>query len=194
MTEVQSALARALADVSELAPFALVGGLAVSVRAEPRLTRDVDLAVSVADDAAAEGVVIQLRRRGYGLRTVLEHRTGRMATARLTTPGDSGVLVDLLFFSSGVEPEIVAAAQVLTVAGDLVAPVATGAHLLAMKVLSEDERQRPNDRDDILALLREPETELAQARALLALISDRGLDRGRDLAARLASFVAEAGR
>ena len=31
--------------------FALVGGLAVSVRAEVRFTRDVDLAVRVADDA-----------------------------------------------------------------------------------------------------------------------------------------------
>ena len=30
--------------------FALVGGLAVSARAEPRLTRDADLAVAVSDD------------------------------------------------------------------------------------------------------------------------------------------------
>jgi hypothetical protein len=34
--------------------FALVGGLAVSARAEPRMTRDADLAVVVNDDHDAE--------------------------------------------------------------------------------------------------------------------------------------------
>jgi len=34
--------------------MALVGGLAVSARAEPRLTRDVEVAVAVAGDAEAE--------------------------------------------------------------------------------------------------------------------------------------------
>ena len=33
---------------------ALVGGIAVSTRTEPRFTRDLDFAVAVADDAAAE--------------------------------------------------------------------------------------------------------------------------------------------
>ena len=45
--------------------FALVGGLAVSVRAEVRFTRDVDLAVCVNDDADAKGLVYQLRAAGY---------------------------------------------------------------------------------------------------------------------------------
>ena len=35
--------------------WAVVGGLAVSARAEPRFTRDVDLALMVADDADAAG-------------------------------------------------------------------------------------------------------------------------------------------
>ncbi len=34
--------------------WALIGGLAVAVRAEPRFTRDVDLAVAVADDRELE--------------------------------------------------------------------------------------------------------------------------------------------
>jgi hypothetical protein len=37
--------------------FALVGGLAVSVRAEVRFTRDVDLVVLVADDSEAEWLI-----------------------------------------------------------------------------------------------------------------------------------------
>jgi len=42
------ALEAATADLRELAaPFALVGGLAIAARAEPRMTRDVDFAVAV---------------------------------------------------------------------------------------------------------------------------------------------------
>lgn len=37
--------------------WAIVGGLAVSVRTEPRFTRDLDLAVAVSDDQAAEALV-----------------------------------------------------------------------------------------------------------------------------------------
>jgi hypothetical protein len=39
--------------------FALVGGLAVSARAEPRFTRDLDLAVVAGDNLAAEAIVHQ---------------------------------------------------------------------------------------------------------------------------------------
>jgi hypothetical protein len=55
--------------------FALVGGLAVSVRAEVRFTRDVDVAVVVADDADAEGLVHSFRSQGYLPVAVVEHET-----------------------------------------------------------------------------------------------------------------------
>jgi hypothetical protein len=42
-------------------PFALVGGLAVSVPAEPRFTRDIDLAVAVAGDVEAEAWCVASR-------------------------------------------------------------------------------------------------------------------------------------
>lgn len=51
---------------------ALVGGLAVSARTEPRFTRDVDLAVAVADDAEAEAVVRFLVGRGCATVAVVE--------------------------------------------------------------------------------------------------------------------------
>lgn len=41
-------------------PFALVGGLAVSARTEPRFTRDADLAVALASDAEAEALIREL--------------------------------------------------------------------------------------------------------------------------------------
>ena len=42
-------------------PVFLVGGLAVSARCEPRFTRDIDIAVALADDAQAEKLVRALR-------------------------------------------------------------------------------------------------------------------------------------
>lgn len=83
---VIDAAARVAAALDELgARFALVGGLAVGARVEPRFTRDVDLAVSVADDDGAERLLRALVRRGYIVDTVVEQmRAGRLATARLT--------------------------------------------------------------------------------------------------------------
>ena len=87
--------------------FALVGGLAVSVRAEVRFTRDVDIAVLVTDDADAEQLVLELRQSGYRAVASVEHETKRrLSTVRLL--GGDGVKVDLLFASSGIEHEIVA--------------------------------------------------------------------------------------
>lgn len=62
---------------------ALVGGLAVSVRTEPRFTRDVDLAVGVVDDAEAEtlevlpGVRVPVARTGHLIALKLLSRSDR---------------------------------------------------------------------------------------------------------------------
>lgn len=93
--------------------FAVIGGFAVSVRAEPRFTRDIDLAVSVASDFEAEELTRDLQRAGYQVFSVLEQEAKkRLATLRLRFPSDAPVplVVDLLFASSGIEPELVAAA------------------------------------------------------------------------------------
>jgi hypothetical protein len=64
--------------------WALVGGLAVSARAEPRTTRDVDVAVAVLDDADAERLVADLRGAGFEvLATVEQRERDRLATVRL---------------------------------------------------------------------------------------------------------------
>jgi hypothetical protein len=92
--------------------FAVVGGLAVSVRAEPRLTRDADLAVSVADDAEAEAAVRWMVDSGYRPGAVLEQEiTGRLVAVRLEHRDRPDVVVDLLFASCGIEPEIVRLAE-----------------------------------------------------------------------------------
>jgi predicted nucleotidyltransferase len=113
-------------------------------RAEPRTTRDVDIAISVDSDDAAEQVVLHLQSRGYVVGMLLEHeKTGRIATVRLMRESERSVYIDLLFASSGIEPEIVAAAEELAVLEDMTVRVATRAHLIAMKVLARDDRNRP---------------------------------------------------
>ncbi|WP_438019308.1 nucleotidyl transferase AbiEii/AbiGii toxin family protein [Sorangium sp. So ce315] len=65
MSALQDALGRVVADLRGLdRRIALVGGLAVSVRAEPRFTRDVDLAVVVTGDDDAEALSRALQARG----------------------------------------------------------------------------------------------------------------------------------
>ncbi|MDX1999539.1 MAG: nucleotidyl transferase AbiEii/AbiGii toxin family protein [Thermoanaerobaculia bacterium] len=165
--------------------WAVVGGLAVGARAEPRTTRDVDLAVAVADDRSAERLVRDLQARGYSVVAVLEQQaTGRLATVRLRPPGgqEGGVVVDLLFASSGVESEVADAAESLEIVPGLVVPVAKIGHLIALKLLARDDRSRPQDSDDLRALVREAtEEDLLEARAALTLIEGRGFQRGRAL-------------
>ncbi len=198
MNRVRLALQRIAADLDGLGKrWALVGGLAVAVRAEPRFTRDADLAVSVADDPEAERLVADLRGRGYRVLAAVEQEaTRRLATTRLSPPGEPehGVVVDLLFASSGIEPEVAAAAEVVEALPGLRLPVATPGHLIALKVLSRDDRLRPFDRADLVALLgRADAATLAEARTALATIQARGFHRGRALINDLDALIDELG-
>jgi predicted nucleotidyltransferase len=179
---LEKALRGVVRDLNELGRrFALLGGFAVSAQVEPRTTRDVDLAVLVDGDADAESLAFALSQRGYVLNTTVEHTgTGRLATARTTSP--SGAVIDLLFASSGIEPEIVSAAEEIEILDGLKVPVATVAHLIAMKVLARDDRTRPQDRLDLAGLFRKAtEEDLNTARGALELIDRRGYSRGRRL-------------
>ncbi len=188
MNRFEESLRRIFDDLSDLGRSgALVGGLAVSARTEPRFTRDVDVAVVVRDDADAERLIHALQQRGYRIFGLVEQAaTSRLAAARLEHPGPNGDpagnIVDLLFASSGIEPEIVDSAEILEVLPGLSVPVAGTGHLLALKVLSRDDTSRPLDRADILALVAVATAEdLATTRAMLALIEQRGYARGKSL-------------
>ncbi|MCG8423170.1 MAG: nucleotidyl transferase AbiEii/AbiGii toxin family protein [Proteobacteria bacterium] len=160
--------------------FALVGGLAVSLRAEIRFTRDIDLAISVEDDADAEQLVFAIARSGYQVVTTVEHKTqNRLATARLRS--QEGFAIDLLFASTGIESEIVARATVVAMPTMGSVPVARSEELLAMKILSMD-HLRLQDRIDAQNLLRfNPELDLTVVRDNLRLVIERGFHRDRDL-------------
>lgn len=192
MTEPRlvEALIRLEADLRAMkVRWAVVGGLAVSARAEPRTTRDVDVAIVVSDDQEAEETVVLLRNRGYVLHTPLEHTDrDRLAAVRMLSRSDEGsVFADLLFASSGIEREVVAEADLLEVLPGLFAPVAKTGHLLALKTLAlrpDRPLERPQDFTDIRELLAvADDDEIRRARQALELISRRGYDRGKDLEA-----------
>jgi hypothetical protein len=186
VNRLEAALRNAATEFERLGSlWALVGGMAVSARSEARFTRDVDLAVSVAGDDAAEQLTRSLVTAGYRVLATVEHeKQGRLATVRLgsqSSTSDDPVL-DLLFASSGIEPEIVAAAERLFIVPGLLGPVARTGHLIAVKLLSCDDQRRPQDRTDLLKLraVADP-PELEMARRAVRLITDRGFARGRDL-------------
>lgn len=186
MNPLALAIGRSIADLRDCgAAYALVGGLAVSARAEPRMTRDLDLVVAVTSDREAEALVKALAIRGYTVRALVEQEArARLATVRLTHGPTNADIVDLLFASSGIEPEIVEAAESMEIIPGLFVPVARIGHLLALKLLARDDRRRPQDADDLHALLAVATPEDLEVCAhALALITERGYDRGRDLVA-----------
>ncbi len=190
MTSIEQQLRKAANDMKLIgASFAVVGGLAVSARAEPRMTRDADLAIAVESDQQAEQVVFAMQNIGYSVLAVIEQEaTGRMSTVRLETEGS--VITDLLFASSGIEQEIVQRSTLISVIPALILPVASIGDLIAMKLLARDDRQRPADADDLRAL-REvcSPADWDIARIAVIAINKRGYSRGRDLVSALDSLI-----
>lgn len=196
MRTVRRTLLMALRDLKEMqARHALIGGLAVSARAEARMTRDVDFAICVRDDAEAEQLVYNLQRGGYDvISTVEQVATNRLATARLkpTRGREDGAVLDLLFASSGIEPEIVGEAEQSNVLRGIQGPLAVAGHLIALKILSRNDRTRPQDAADLRALLqRASPQDLERARNALKLIEARGYHRDRPLLALFEQAQAE---
>jgi predicted nucleotidyltransferase len=186
MTTVSQALSALVSHLRRLkVRWALVGGMAVSARTEPRFTRDVDVAVSIEEDDDAETIVRSLTSAGFNVIALVEQEaTSRLATVRLAPPAgnEHGVIIDLLFASSGIENEIVNSAEEIEILEGLVVPLARTGHLLALKILSNDPDRRPQDGQDIASLLAHTDqAEIDLARKALETITSRGFDRSRDL-------------
>jgi hypothetical protein len=189
VTLLEKALPQVVGDLDGCgSPWALVGGLAVCARAEPRPTADIDIAVAVPDDATATARVDGLLAAGYRSRESIVHgQTGRLATVRLLSAvSGEDVAVDLFFASSGVEAEVVAAAESLEVLPGLTIPVARIGHLIAVKMIWR--RSEKRDRDLRALIKRADDDDLEEARQMIALITERGYHRGRDLGTALDSW------
>ena len=170
-------------------PFALVGGLAVSIRAEVRFTRDVDLAISTTTDSETENLVYRLRAKRYVVAAIVEQEaTHRMATVRLNSP--AGTIVDLLAASCGIEAEIVARADKIPIGDSLIA-VARAEELVAMKVLSSSKKRKQDIIDAIALLECNAGLDLMTVEANLALIQARGFHRQQNLQAKFEAILLE---
>lgn len=194
MNRFVATVSRVCADLKKTSvPFALVGGIAVSARTEPRFTRDVDFAVAVDQDEDAEKVVTFLKGRGYAINAIVEQeKRKRLATVRLVSAmkEQPGVLVDLLFASSGIEREIVEAAERIEVWNAVVLPVAALGHLIALKVLARNDKTRPQDAVDLHGLLAvADDSEIERARKAVLLITKRGYNREKKLLRQLEEVV-----
>src|SRR5262249_40059611 len=149
--------------------------------------------VEVRDDVDAESLVLDLQASGFGVAAAVEQdHVHRLATVRLVAPGGTarGVVVDLLFASSGIEPEVARGADSIEVLAGLHIPVARVGHLIALKLLARDDRRRPQDLDDLRSLLRESTgVDLDEARQAVRAIEARGYHRQRPLADSLETFL-----
>lgn len=144
-----------------------------------------DLALAVPDDAAAEAIVFDLQSAGYrALASVEQETTHRLATTRLAPAIDpaEGLMLDLLFASSGIEHEICKDEERVPVFPRCTLPVARLHHLIALKVLARDDRARPQDAANLRQLIQAAQpSDLDAAQRAVALITSRGFNRGRDL-------------
>jgi len=195
--QYERVLVRLQSDLVQIrARWALIGGLAVSIRSEPRTTFDIDIVVSVESDPEAERVVRALCERGYSVLRLLEQEaTGRLAGARLAPAPEAGdAPIRILFASSGIEDTIVGESELVKALGDLVLPVAAAGHLIALKVLA-CQADRPQGKIDAMGLLAGASlSERERARIALDRIERRGFDRGKNLQRELAELIGEVER
>jgi Nucleotidyltransferase of unknown function (DUF6036) len=132
---------------SNRVPHALIGGLAVSLRGQPRATVDVDMVIAV-DVARTLELVVSLSGSNFqplfaDVAEVVERSFILPLRHRSTQ-----VKVDLSIGLSGFERNAVERAQRCDVA-DTVVPVATAEDLIIMKALAG----RPRDEQDLQGLV-----------------------------------------
>lgn len=140
-------LTKTLADLTtwlrrEEVAFAVIGGLAVGVRGEPRFTADVDVVVGLDLDDALQ----LLDRLSDSPFQPLFPDVAEVVRTSFILPLRhlaTGVRVDVAIGLSGFERQLLARADEVTIAG-FTAPVATAEDLILMKLLAS----RPRDTDD----------------------------------------------
>ena len=123
--------------------YAMIGGLAASLRGEPRVTANVDLVLGVDVDRALE-LVVKLQGTPFqplisGVEEVV--RKAFILPLRHTV---TGVKVDMTIGLSGFERQVIARAEQTKVA-DCEVALATAEDLLVMKLLAG----RPRDLQDV---------------------------------------------
>ena len=128
---------------SESIPFAVIGGIAASVRGEPRFTADVDLVVGIDVDQA---LLLSERLPTSPFRPLFDGIAEVIQTAFLMPIRHvvTTIPADIAIGLSGFELQAISRAT-LTAMGDFQVPVVTAEDLILMKLLAS----RPRDLEDI---------------------------------------------
>jgi len=192
-------LRRIAEDLNQLnLRWALVGGLAYSVHAEPRTARDVDVALAVSGNEEMDLIADALIKKGYWDKQILFAASPvRRMGGRIMVPSQRpyAIPLNLLSSSSGIEHEVVEHATALEILPNLTVPVASRGYLLAMKVLSQNHPDRLHDKTDLNALiLNSDPQDVKTARKALELITSRGFNHDRNLLTELEGFLAAASK
>lgn len=128
---------------AEALRYMIIGGQAVLLYGEPRLTRDVDVTVG-ADVSALPRVLAVARRTGLNPRPSDPEAFAAETLVLPCEDPDTGIRVDFVFSSSDYEAVAMARARPVTVAGRTVA-YASPEDLIIHKLVAG----RPRDLDDI---------------------------------------------
>jgi hypothetical protein len=180
---VNEPLTTTLADAatfleSERIAYALVGGMAVSLRGQPRVTADVDMVIAVEIDRALALVERLGQSKFRPLFDGIEEVVARAFILPLRHRS-THVKLDLAIGLSGFERQAIARAQSVEVAGSPIS-VATIEDLLIMKVLAG----RPQDEQDIAGLV-SAQGERLDWDYCLDVATELGESLGQDLAGRI---------
>ena len=127
--------------------FAMIGGLAVSVRGEPRLTTDVDVVIAVDVEGALE-LLRQLPSSRFDVPFQGVDEVVRKSFILPLRHNETGTIVDLSIGLTGFERQAIARATLANLMG-VVVPVLTAEDLLVMKALAN----RPRDAEDARQLV-----------------------------------------
>lgn len=187
MTDLANAIRALSTDLTACGvPHALVGGLAVSVRTEPRFTRDVDVVAVIGKDDV-DAIARRLAAHGHAIEAIMAGADDdSVAGIRLR---HRSVREDVLLTFSGLEAEACASAERIEVLPGVIVPVATTPHLIVLKLIAIAERERLQDRADIEALIRAASAaERAEVTALLPRVRSAHRTRPERLTELLRSF------
>lgn len=159
ISEILQRVARAL-DAARM-PYMVIGGQAVLVHGEPRLTRDIDVTLGVALDGLPEVLRVVA---AAGLHPLVEPESFVRETMVLPCADPaSGVRVDLVLSESGFEREAIRRAVAVRI-GEVDVRVACPEDLIVLKVVAG----RPRDLEDVRSVVaRQPDLDRPRIEALL---------------------------
>lgn len=138
---------------------AVIGGLAVVVWGEPRLTRDVDVKVNLRRDQTAD--LLDILRPYYTLLSDdPEHTLQRMGM--LFVQNEAGLRLDLLLADTPFDALVIDRATQLEIRPNRIITVCTAEDLILYKMIST----RPRDREDVRGIVRRQSDNLDDAYVL----------------------------